>query len=178
MKKKKSSETLTIGMIAHDNKKRDLLEWAEYNKERLSGHTIVATGTTGTLLEKLLDVPVIKMRSGPLGGDQEIGAMLANGKIDVLIFFWDGLDAHPHDPDVKALLRLSVVWNIPTACNRATADMIVASPLFTTDYERYLPDHTEYSRSRKLEVDPDEDPAAILASVKRENMTDESEEVK
>lgn len=143
---------LRLGLIAHDNKKRDLLEWVYFNRDALTRHRLIATGTTGTVVEKMLGVEVEKVRSGPLGGDQEIGAMLVNDKIDALFFFWDGLDAHPHDPDVKALLRLSVVWNVPTACNRSTADMIISSPLFEGKYERTPPDLAEYSRNRPLDI--------------------------
>lgn len=133
-----------IALIAHDHKKDDLLEWARFNRESLSRHHIYATGTTGWLLEKELDLPVTKMQSGPLGGDQQIGAKIAESEIDMLIFFWDPLDAQPHDPDVKALLRLAVVWNIPTASNRATADFLISSPLMTSSYQRQLTDYEEY----------------------------------
>ncbi|RME69329.1 MAG: methylglyoxal synthase [Chloroflexi bacterium] len=138
-----------IALVAHDNKKADLLEWARFNKGRLSEHELYATGTTGTLLEKELGLNVHKLRSGPLGGDQQIGAKIVEGEIDVLIFFWDPLEAQPHDPDVKALLRLAVVWNIPVACDRASADFIFSSPLMSEEYERILPDYDEY-RSRRI----------------------------
>lgn len=133
-----------IALVAHDNKKRDLLEWARYNKELLANHELYATGTTGTLLEKILGVEVNKFQSGPLGGDQQIGAKIAEGEIDFMIFFWDPLEPHPHDPDVKALLRIAVVWNIPIACNRASADFMISSPLMTGEYERFVPDYTNY----------------------------------
>jgi methylglyoxal synthase len=135
---------LTIGLVAHDNKKPDLIEWARYNLRLLSAHELVATGTTGTLLEEELGVSVVKLHSGPLGGDQQVGALIADGEIDLLIFFWDPLEPQPHDPDVKALLRLAVVWNIPVACNRATADYIISSPLMAGPYERQLPDYATY----------------------------------
>lgn len=135
-----------IALIAHDSKKRDLLEWAHFNRENLAGHELYATGTTGALLERELGFPVHKLQSGPLGGDLQIGAMIAEGMVDLIIFFWDPLEAQPHDPDVKALLRIAVVWNIPVACNRASADYIFSSPLMTEVYERSLPDYGEYTR--------------------------------
>lgn len=138
-----------IALVAHDHKKAELIEWAVYNKAILSKHRLYATGTTGTLLETALDQSVNKFLSGPLGGDQQIGAQIAEGKIDVLIFFWDPMEAQPHDPDVKALLRLSATYNIPVACNRATADFMFTSPLMHQDYETLLPDYSAYT-SRKL----------------------------
>ncbi|MEI7987553.1 MAG: methylglyoxal synthase [Chloroflexota bacterium] len=133
-----------IALIAHDSKKKDLLEWASYNKLNLARHMLYATGTTGRLLEEVLDVPIHRTLSGPMGGDQQIGAMIAEGKIDLMIFFWDPLEAQPHDPDVKALLRIAVVWNLPVACDRASADFMFSSPLMTQEYERTLPDYGEY----------------------------------
>src|SRR6188768_474914 len=130
-----------IGLVAHDNKKRDLIEWARYNRLLLEAHDLVATGTTGTLLEDALGVGVEKLQSGPLGGDQQLGALIAEGDVDLLVFFWDPLEPQPHDPDVKALLRIAVVWNIPIACNRATADFLISSPLMTSGYTRALPDY-------------------------------------
>jgi methylglyoxal synthase len=124
----------TIAMVAHDRKKRDLIEWATFNRQLLGRHDLVATGTTGTLLEEALGVGVRKLQSGPLGGDQQLGALIADGEVDLLFFFWDPLEPQPHDPDVKALLRLAVLYNIPTACNRATADFIVSSHLMAETY--------------------------------------------
>ena len=133
-----------IGLVAHDNKKRDLIEWSRYNRILLERHDLVATGTTGTLLEDALGVGIEKLQSGPLGGDQQLGALIAEGEIDFLVFFWDPLEAQPHDPDVKALIRLAVVWNIPVACNRATADFLISSPLMTAGYVRAAPDFEAY----------------------------------
>jgi methylglyoxal synthase len=133
-----------IGLVAHDNKKPDLIEWARYNLRLLAAHDLVATGTTGTLLADELDVEVRRLQSGPLGGDQQLGALIADGEIDFLVFFWDPLEPQPHDTDVKALLRLAVVWNIPVACNRATADFMISSPLMTSGYQRQLPDYQAY----------------------------------
>jgi methylglyoxal synthase len=139
-----------IALIAHDNKKADLLEWARFNRDLLATHELLATGTTGTMLEEVLQLPVIKLRSGPLGGDQQIGARITEGTVDLLIFFWDPLQPQPHDPDVKALLRIAVVWNIPVACNRASADFMISSPLLTSAYERNLPMYEGYP-SRPVE---------------------------
>ncbi len=141
-----------IALIAHDNKKRDLIEWAKYNRVLLAHHEVYATGTTGQLLERELGFPISKLQSGPLGGDQQIGAMIVNGGIDFLIFFWDPLEPMPHDPDVKALLRMAVVWNIPIACNRASADFMISSPLMDGEYDRLVPDYDGY-RTRKIDVD-------------------------
>ncbi len=134
-----------IVLVAHDEKKQDLLEWARFNKELLKQHELYATGTTGKLLEQELGVAIHKLQSGPLGGDQQIGAMIADGEMDVLIFFWDPLTTQPHDSDVRALLRIAVVWNIPVACNRASADFIISSPLLSNTYQRFLPDYHVYS---------------------------------
>jgi methylglyoxal synthase len=130
-----------IALIAHDRRKPDLLAWAEFNAPVLKEHDLFATGTTGGLVAEATGLPVVRFRSGPLGGDQQVGAKIAEGELDILIFFWDPLEPQPHDPDVKALLRLAVLYNIPTACNRATADFLVAAPLFHGDYERQVEDH-------------------------------------
>jgi methylglyoxal synthase len=133
-----------IALIAHDHRKRDLIEWARFNRGTLSKHALFATGTTGRVLAEELGLPVTRLQSGPIGGDQQIGAMIVDGAIDFLIFFWDPLEPQPHDPDVKALLRLAVVWNIPAACNRATADYMISSPLMNSDYERLVPNYEGY----------------------------------
>lgn len=133
-----------IALIAHDNKKKDLIEWAIHNKIELSKHSLVATGTTGKLIEEALDQPVVKLLSGPLGGDQQIGAMIATGDIDVVFFFFDPMEAQPHDSDVKALLRLAVAWNLPMACDRSTADFLMTSRFMQEEYSYELPDYTHY----------------------------------
>ena len=133
-----------IALVAHDNKKQALVEWAKYNRDLLAHHKVYATGTTGEILEHALGFEITKLQSGPLGGDQQIGARIANGEIDFLIFFWDPLEPMPHDPDVKALLRMAVVWNTPIACNRASADFMISSPLMDEEYDRLVPDYAEY----------------------------------
>ncbi len=133
-----------IALVAHDHKKADLMEWAIHNKASLAKHELVATGTTGKLLEEALDRPVKKLLSGPLGGDQQIGAMIAGGEIDMMFFFWDPMHAQPHDSDVKALLRLCIAWNLPMACDRATADFLMTSRFMHEEYEATLPDYTDY----------------------------------
>lgn len=143
-----------IALVAHDNKKPDLLEWAKYNRDLLAHHIIYATGTTGATLERELGFEIRRLQSGPLGGDQQIGAKIAENEIDFLIFFWDPLEPMPHDPDVKALLRMAVVWNIPIACNRASADFMISSPLMDGEYDRLVPDYDAY-RHRKLDWDKD-----------------------
>ncbi len=143
---RRMSGSKRIALVAHDNKKREIIEWAIYNKTALSKHRLYGTGTTGSLIEAALGQPVTKFLSGPLGGDQQIGSRIAEGKIDVLIFFWDPMEAQPHDPDIKALLRLAVAWNIPFACDRATADFLLTSPLMYSDYEIMVPDYTAYTQ--------------------------------
>ncbi|TAL45840.1 MAG: methylglyoxal synthase [Chitinophagaceae bacterium] len=138
-----------IALVAHDHKKAEIIEWAVFNKTTLSKHRLFATGTTGSLLEEKLDQSITKLLSGPLGGDQQIGAKIAEGKLDVLIFFWDPMEAQPHDPDIKALLRVAVTWNIPIACDRATADFILTSPLMNQEYESIIEDYSAYT-NRKL----------------------------
>lgn len=146
------AEQKTIAIVAHDNKKQDLLAWAKFNRCALDGHNLIATGTTGKLLHTELDLAVTRLQSGPLGGDQQIGAKISEGKIDILIFFWDPLEPHPHDPDVKALLRIAVVWNIPIACNRASADFLISSSLMPQEYQRLVPDY-EAHHNRLLRLD-------------------------
>jgi methylglyoxal synthase len=131
----------SIGLVAHDNKKDDLVEWVAFNKGTLSLRNLYATGSTGQKIIDKTGLKVTLLRSGPYGGDMELGALIANGKLDYLIFFWDPLQAHPHDVDVKALLRVAVLYNVPTACNRATADLIISSPLFQS---------AEYKSRKKL----------------------------
>src|SRR5512143_2362021 len=138
-----------IALVAHDNKKADLIEWAKFNRDLLAHHILFATGTTGKILEEELSIEVHGLQSGPLGGDQQIGAMIADHQIDFLIFFWDPLEPQPHDPDVKALLRMAVVWNVPVACDRSTADFMISSPLMHGAYERQVSDY-EYYRQRRL----------------------------
>ncbi len=133
-----------IALIAHDHKKEELSQWATNNREALVFHELFATGTTGKMLEAALQTDVKKLLSGPLGGDQQIGSMIATGDIDLVIFFWDPMEAQPHDTDVKALLRLCAVWNIPMACDRSTADFIITSPYMNTNYEAIIPDYSAY----------------------------------
>ena len=135
-----------IALIAHDNCKDDLLDWARYNRGTLAGHQLFATGTTGEILGTELDLEITRFFSGPLGGDQQVGAGIAEGRIDFVIFFWDPLEPHPHDVDVKALLRIAVVYNIPIACTRASADFMLSSPLMREEYDRLVNDPTEKVR--------------------------------
>jgi len=149
---KKLNKRKRIALVAHDHKKADLVEWVKFNKDKLTSHELFATGTTGKLVEEFLGMPVQKLMSGPLGGDQQIGSMIAEGELDVLIFFWDPMETQPHDSDVKALLRIGVAWNIPMACDRATADFIMTSPYINDEYEALIPDYTDYlTRSIKDE---------------------------
>lgn len=149
MKKRKN-----IALVAHDKKKQDMVEWIRWNKEVLSPHILICTGTTGRLIQDTLitekdnlpsrDFEIIRLKSGPLGGDQQLGAMIAEGKIDLLIFFWDPMEQQPHDVDVKALLRIAVLYNIPTASNRTSADYLISSPLFESDYKPKVKDYQDY----------------------------------
>jgi methylglyoxal synthase len=141
-----------IGLIAHDNQKAELLEWAKFNKGILKEHNLFATGTTGSIIEHELNLPVTSFKSGPLGGDQQIGARISEGTIDFVIFFWDPMEPQPHDPDVKALLRLAAVWNIPVACNRSTADFIISSPLMNEDYNRLVNDYEDTLKDRVINL--------------------------
>lgn len=142
-----------IALVAHDNRKKDLVEWVEWNYETLIPHNLICTGTTGKLVEQSLikkiknevyKINVQKLKSGPLGGDQQLGSMIVDGNIDFIIFFWDPMEPHPHDVDVKALLRVSVLYNVPLACNRSTADFMISSPLLKEKYERVLKDYSSY----------------------------------
>lgn len=143
-----------IALVAHDNRKRDLIEWVEWNRDILLQHNLTCTGTTGKLVEKVLkkdfpgaettDIDINILKSGPLGGDQQLGALIAEGKIDILVFLWDPMQPQPHDVDVKALLRITVLYNIPTACNRSTADFLISSELMKSDYNPVIKDYTRY----------------------------------
>jgi len=147
-------EIKRIALVAHDNRKKDLIAWADWNHEILLKHRLYSTGTTGKLLEEALrkrlepaaaaSFEITKLKSGPLGGDQQLGAMIADGEVDLLIFLWDPMQPQPHDVDVKALLRISVLYNIPTACNRSTADFMISSPLLDDRYEPVIKDYSEY----------------------------------
>jgi methylglyoxal synthase len=143
-----------IALVAHDNRKPDLIEWVEWNREILQHHHLICTGTTGRLVENTLlnkvddrkksSIKIRKLKSGPLGGDQQLGALISEGQVDMIIFFWDPMQPQPHDVDVKALLRITVLYNVPTACNRSTADFIISSPLFNEPYARKIKDYSEY----------------------------------
>lgn len=150
------SKRKTIALVAHDNRKEDLVEWVSWNYKVVLKHNLVCTGTTGRIVEEELsrrikeenednmEVNITKLKSGPLGGDQQLGSLIVEGKVDFIIFFWDPMQPHPHDVDVKALLRIAVLYNIPMACNRASADFIISSPLIDKEYERVIKDYSEY----------------------------------
>ena len=155
-------EVKNVALVAHDNRKKDLVEWVEWNYQILLNHNLICTGTTGLMIERVIRQKlekenadymlksITKLKSGPLGGDQQLGAMITEGEIDVLIFFWDPMQPHPHDVDVKALLRIAVVYNIPIACNRSSADFIISSPLINESYEPKLKDYSDYLK-REIE---------------------------
>lgn len=132
-----------IALVAHDNKKKDMVAWVKKNKEALSSHFLYGTGTTGTIIARETGLPVRTFKSGPLGGDQQIGSRIIENDINFLIFFWDPLEAQPHDPDVKALLRIAVLYNIPIATNQASADFMFTSDLMNQEYDRYIIDYSE-----------------------------------
>src|SRR5262245_40507243 len=141
-----------IALVAHDNKKVELLRWAEFNRDTLARHDLIATGTTGTLLEYELGLNLTRLMSGPLGGDQQIGSRIAEGSIDLLVFFWDPLEPQPHDPEDKALIRLAALMNVPVASNLATADMLISSPLLDNHYEPAKPDFADATASRQAAI--------------------------
>lgn len=148
----------TIALVAHDNRKKDLIEWVRFNRRTLEKYRLVCTGTTGRLVQDALeedgkkDLDITRLKSGPLGGDQQLGALIAEGAIDMMVFFWDPMQQQPHDVDVKALLRISSLYNIPTACNRSTADFLISSPLFSKDYDRIVTDYSDYLNRELKEV--------------------------
>lgn len=148
----KMAEKKTVAIVASDNKKQDLLAWAKFNREALAGHRLIATGTTGTLLHAELALPVELLPNGPLGVDQQLMAKISEGEIDVLIFFWDPLEPQPHDPDMESLIGIALVWNIPIACNRASADFLISSSLMLQSYQRLVPDYEGHS-DRLLRLD-------------------------
>ncbi len=155
LKKNKMEKIKNIAIVAHDNRKKDIIEWVYWNCDVLVQHNLICTGTTGNLVEEAIEKSLgsrdkkytknlIKLKSGPLGGDQQLGALITEGKVDILIFLWDPMQPQPHDVDVKALLRIAVLYNIPTACNRSTADFIISSPLLEEKYDPVLKDYNEY----------------------------------
>lgn len=146
MEKKKN-----IALVAHDNKKEDLASWVKENKNKLENHFLCGTGTTAKLIADITELPIIAFKSGPLGGDQQIGSRIVEGNIDFMVFFWDPLEAQPHDPDVKALLRIAVLYNIPVANNRSTADFLLSSPLMEEEYERNIMDYSKRINKRVKE---------------------------
>jgi methylglyoxal synthase len=148
-KKASLGKKKSIALVAHDNKKKELLAWCQIHKQELLKHKLFATGTTGSLIEKETGLAIEKLISGPLGGDQQVGALITEGKVDLLIFFWDPFEPMPHDPDVKALLRIATVWNIPVASNSISADFLVTSSLFSGECERLIPDYAAYLEKRK-----------------------------
>ncbi|WP_062270250.1 methylglyoxal synthase [Endozoicomonas arenosclerae] len=150
-KTQRVSEIKSIALVAHDKKKEELVDWAYRFREGLMGHQLYATGTTGAILEKRIQLPVCKLVSGPLGGDQQIGAMITENKLDLLVFFLDPMQSQPHDPDIKALLRIAAVWNIPFACNQSTAEFVISSPLMSRDHDRVVPDYEQYLLTRPIE---------------------------
>ncbi len=137
-----------IALVAHDNEKSNLLSWVNTNREKVVKHQLFATGTTGKLLKEKCGLTVTSLQSGPLGGDLQIGALITEKKIDMLVFFWDPLEAQPHDPDVKALIRICAVWNIPIACNAATADFMFSSPVMDESYDNSKNDFSEYIKRK------------------------------
>jgi len=141
-----------IALVAHDNKKQDMVAWCREHKTELANHALYATGTTGMIIQKETGLSINKLISGPLGGDQQVGALITEGNVDVLIFFWDPFEPLPHDPDVKALLRIAAVWNIPIACNHISADFLIASPLFNAPSERMIPDYAAYLAKRTVSL--------------------------
>jgi methylglyoxal synthase len=155
-----------VALVAHDSKKADLVEWATFNRVLLAHHEVYATGTTGEILERELGFTVTKLQSGPLGGDQQVGAMIVEGLVNFLVFFWDPLESVPHDSDVRALLRMAAVWNIPMACNRASADFMISSGLMDEPYNRLVPDYDKY-RGRRIPGREESPPARPSPMAKR-----------